>query len=62
LGACSALGKHRQAVLFLKKEKKAFVSATTALRSLHRPCAAPVAEVFAFFFKKKHFLPFPAKD
>jgi len=42
---------------FEKKNQKTFAPALTARRTLHHPCAAPWAKVFASFFKKKRFLP-----
>jgi len=41
---------------FEKKNQKTFATAPAARRTLHHPCAAPVAKVFASFFKKKRLL------
>jgi hypothetical protein len=40
---------------FEKKNQKTFSTAPTARRIFYHPCAAPVAKVFASFFKKKSF-------
>jgi hypothetical protein len=36
------------------RSKKTFSTASTTPRILHRPCAAPLAKVFWFFFSKKN--------
>jgi hypothetical protein len=41
----------------LKKEAKTFVTAPTARRNFHRPCAAAEEKVFWFFFSKKNRFP-----
>jgi hypothetical protein len=47
----------KEVFFFEKKNQKTFSFAAAARRTLHRLCAAPVAKVFASFFKKKRFLP-----
>jgi hypothetical protein len=41
---------------FEKKNQKTLATAPNTSRILRHPCAAPVAKVFASFFKKKRFL------
>jgi hypothetical protein len=41
---------------FEKKNQKTFATGPNSSRILRHPCAAPVAKVFASFFKKKRFL------
>jgi hypothetical protein len=47
----------RKGFFFEKKNQKTFSTAPTARRALHHLCAAPLAKVFAAFFKKKRLLP-----
>jgi hypothetical protein len=57
-GLCRAGPENSQGKRFFleKKNQKAFTTAPTRLRILHRPCAAPIAKVFDSFFKKRRFL------
>jgi hypothetical protein len=52
-----ANGVEERKRFFLKKEAKTFVTAPTAWRTLHHPCAAQGTKVFWFFFFKKEPLP-----
>jgi hypothetical protein len=40
---------------FEKRTKKSFATAPNSSRIVRYPCAAPVAKVFASFFKRKRF-------
>jgi hypothetical protein len=56
-GRFSRRKQEGKAFFFEKKNQKTFTTAPTARRIFDHPCAAPVAKVFASFFKKKRFLP-----
>jgi hypothetical protein len=47
--------KEGDQLFFEKKNQKTFAMALNSRRILHRPAAAPLAKVFASFFKKKRF-------
>jgi hypothetical protein len=50
------VGRKSRTFFFEKKNQKTFSTSPTARRILHRLGAAPLAKVFASFFKKKRLL------